>query len=258
MSSDGHIICITDGVYDREHQSIVYMVRRFSEYNKEDFRIVGSFQGPRGIAVDDKNEFIYVADTEHNRILKFTIDGEFKKISCLFVGEPPSEKLLLSRPYGVQFYCNMLFVCDKNNGQIVMFDPDLIGHHCVKFRDTFSPHDLAFDSISRKLFVVGPPKDTIAVFQFDESKKELKEIDTIEKVGGRKLRSMRSITIFNDIIYAAETDNNTIVCFTTNCELRGEYTFNHPLVLAAYENSIYVTSERTFTVTTYKVSYMVI
>ena len=239
MSPEGHIF-MTDGLYNRKHQAILYMVRKFSGYEKEEFRIVGSFQGPRGITVDDK--FIYVADTEHNRILKFTVEGKYEAKSDLYTDKP--QNLLLCRPYGVLLHHDLLFVCDKDHGQIVIFDTNLKLLSTTDTSDIFNPTDIAFSKEQNKIFVVGPPENKIMVFEVEE--KKLVKTEVRDKIGEHDLHPLRSITIANERIYATMTDHNTIFCFTSNFEYVCKCYYWHPIVVAAHQQSIYVTSYDSF------------
>lgn len=74
---------------------------------------------PEGVAVDPRGEHVYVADTGHDRVLKFQLDGEFadtiysaQKIAL----EPPLEK--------PRFLCardSLVYVSDPENHRLALF-----------------------------------------------------------------------------------------------------------------------------------------
>ena len=98
-------IYITDSVHNKH--GVSYVVRKCG---KEKMRICGYFQGPRGIAIDDDGN-IFVADTDHHRVLKFDKKGVFQKESEHSPGKP---KTLFCRPYALLFHDKNIYVCDRD------------------------------------------------------------------------------------------------------------------------------------------------
>ena len=98
---------------------------------------------PKGIAIDDMDN-IYVSSTD--KLQKFTSSGEL--IKC--VGQRGSMEGEFKDPRGLALHNNQVYVCDRNNHRIQVFDLDLnfiesIGS-CGKGRGKFdAPFDVKFD-----------------------------------------------------------------------------------------------------------------
>ncbi|CAI8027779.1 E3 ubiquitin-protein ligase TRIM71 [Geodia barretti] len=99
---------------------------------------------PAGIATDDTDN-IYVCS--QHKLQKFTSSGEL--IIC--IGRRGSKEGEFYEPCGVTLYDNQVYVCDRDNHRIQVFDLDLnfvqsIGSH-GKGRSQFNaPHDVKFDT----------------------------------------------------------------------------------------------------------------
>ncbi|GBF49195.1 NHL repeat protein [Leptospira ryugenii] len=77
----------------------------------------GKFHGPSGIAFDEKGSF-YVSDSGNNRIQKFNSRGEFE------ISFGQDVRFALKNPAGLSFYKNQIYVADKDNKRILIFDTD--------------------------------------------------------------------------------------------------------------------------------------
>ena len=99
---------------------------------------------PAGIATDDTDN-IYVSSC--HKLQKFTSSGEL--IKC--IGQRGSKEGEFVDPRGVTLYDNQVYVCDRDNHRIQVFDLDLnfvrsIGS-CGKGRGEFyAPYDVKFDT----------------------------------------------------------------------------------------------------------------
>ena len=92
---------------------------------------------PKGIAVDDMDN-IYVSS--QHKLQKFTSSGEL--IKC--VGGRGEKEGEFDVPRGVTLYDNQVYVCDRNNHHIQVFDLDL---NFVQSIGSFSaPEDVKFDT----------------------------------------------------------------------------------------------------------------
>lgn len=77
----------------------------------------GKFHGPAGISFDETGSF-YVSDSGNNRIQKFNSSGQFE---IQFFG---NELQLLKNPAGIFYFKNQIYVVDKDNVRILVFDTD--------------------------------------------------------------------------------------------------------------------------------------
>ena len=73
---------------------------------------------PRGIAIDDADN-IYVSSS--HKLQKFTSSGEL--IKC--VGQRGSKEGEFNVPRGVTLHDNQVYICDRYNHRIQVFDLDL-------------------------------------------------------------------------------------------------------------------------------------
>ena len=114
-------------------------IRRFGSCGDSPDQMVG----PAGIAIDDTDN-IYVSS--YHKLQKFTSSGEL--IKC--VGQEGRKEGEFDNPRGVTLYDNQLYVCDRNNHRIQVFDVDLnfvrsIGSRGGEF-DKPAPLDVKFDT----------------------------------------------------------------------------------------------------------------
>ncbi|BDA78776.1 hypothetical protein LPTSP3_g17060 [Leptospira kobayashii] len=77
----------------------------------------GSFHGPAGIAFDTSGNF-YVSDSGNNRIQKFNSNGSFE------FAWNGSDDTFLKNPAGIFVYQDKIYVVDKDNVRILVFDFD--------------------------------------------------------------------------------------------------------------------------------------
>ena len=99
---------------------------------------------PSGIAIDDMDN-IYV--TSHHKLQKFTSSGELIK----FVAQRGSKEGDSNVPRGVTLYNNKVYVCDRDNHRIQVFDLDLnfirpIGSRGKGRGEFEEPVDVKFDT----------------------------------------------------------------------------------------------------------------
>ena len=119
----------------------------------------GKFQCISGIAVD-KDGFVYASDFKLHRIQKFTLEGEFvSKFGTKGIGNGE-----FNEPFGLTFSrCNLLFICNRQNHRIQVFQVLQDEHnYFYKFGQfsnegvpsTFNqPVDLTLNNKEDKLFV---------------------------------------------------------------------------------------------------------
>ena len=98
---------------------------------------------PTSVAVDNDDN-VYV--TSDHKLQKFSRDGHF----ITYVGQRGSKDGEFIEPQGVKFYCGRLYVCDRYNNRIQVFDTNLnflrtIGSSGSGRRQFNQPRDVDFD-----------------------------------------------------------------------------------------------------------------
>ena len=124
----------------------------------------GKFQSITGIAVDKKG-YVYVADDHFHHIQKFKLNGEF--ISQF--GSEGTAKSQFQSPYGlVLSQSELLFVCDKDNSRIQVFQNGCFsysfGQNGTEPGTFNKPNDLTLDDGEDQLFITDFLSDRIQVF----------------------------------------------------------------------------------------------
>ncbi|XP_065889182.1 E3 ubiquitin-protein ligase TRIM71-like [Dysidea avara] len=122
------------------------------------------FQSITGIAVDKKG-YVYVADCNLHCIQKFKLNGEF--ISQF--GSEGTAKSQFQSPYGlVLSQSELLFVCDKDNSRIQVFQNGCFsysfGQNGTEPGTFNKPNDLTLDDGEDQLFITDFLSDRIQVF----------------------------------------------------------------------------------------------
>ena len=163
---------------------------------------------PTGIVVD-KGEFVYVVDQEDNCITKYDKNWT----SCAVIESGSSE---LNRPGRITVSPRgELFVCDRANSRVQVFDRDL--KHPQVFgnpEDVDRPVGIAFDE-ENNVYVTDLHHHRISKFSSEGTL-----LATIGQSGNSpgELHSPRGIAIRKNYIYVTERDNHRVSVFQTNGE----------------------------------------
>jgi len=112
-----------------------------------------NFQNISGIAVDKKG-YLYVADTNLDRIQKLKLNGEF----VLQFGKYGTGNGYLNSPWGMLFsQSELLFVCDSGNHRMQVFQNDkfcyCFGQCGTKPGNFQNPNDVAINNNEDQLFI---------------------------------------------------------------------------------------------------------
>ena len=102
-------------IYDGQDQ----LIERFGSQGEGE----GQFQYPCGIAFDDDNA-LYVTDSHNHRVQKFSIFGKY----LLQFGSKGADKGQLNYPVGITTSYDKVFVADRQNSRISVFQTD--GQFC--------------------------------------------------------------------------------------------------------------------------------
>ncbi|XOU94164.1 MAG: NHL repeat-containing protein [Candidatus Kerfeldbacteria bacterium] len=136
-------------------------------FNIEQFGTVGSgvgqFNGPKGIAIDDINNKVYVVDTSNNRVARFdsgsggTVFGDNWETFGSY-GWGGTNRFWNPLGIAIDSVGNKVYVADEMNGRVVLFDS---GSGGTVFGDNWNtigisiPQDIAIDTVHDKVYVSG-------------------------------------------------------------------------------------------------------
>ena len=162
----------------------------------------GQFLSPCCIAIDT-NDNIYV--TSNHKLQKFNRNGEFvKSVGSGSSGRKPGE---FNNPRGVKIYQNQIYMCDKDNNRIQVFDLELSfikSFGCKGFgqREFDGPNDLAFDS-QGNIYVIESNSNRVQIL--GNNHRYLRQFGNKGAPG--KLSHPEGINIAHDCVYISDCDN---------------------------------------------------
>ena len=182
---------------------------------------------PAGIATDDTDN-IYVSSW--HKLQKFTSSGEL--IKC--IGRKGSKEGELEDPRGVTLYDNQVYVCDRNNHRIQVFDLDLnfvrsIGSRGKGRGELYVPLDVKFDTAGN-----------MYVAEFDNGRVQVMDtsgqfIRVFGQEGEGKLRGPSGLHIADKYVYVSDHSGECIVVYETSgqfvtsfgrpCQKEGEFQY---------------------------------
>ena len=227
----------------------------FSPNGKQlrNFGIRGSDQGqlryPGGVTVDEERN-ILVTDTNNDRILKFTAEGQF----LAAVGTNGKGPLQFDRPWDVVHNAanQKLYVSDSSNNRVQVLNSELTfsnsfgkpGSGKGQFR---YPRGIACDSTG-KVYVADRDNHRIQVFT--KEGKFLQQLGAGRRGDGwGEVGCPTGIAIdSNDMVYVSEMDNHRVSVFTSGGEFvtsfgslgPGPGQFSNPYGVACSNGAVYV------------------
>ena len=160
---------------------------------------------PAGIATDDTDN-IYVSS--NHKLQKFTSSGEL--IKC--IGHRGSEEGEFDDPRGATLYDNQVYVCDRYNHRIQVFDLDLNFVRSIgsRGRGRGGPLDVKFDTAGNMYvaeFINGRVQVIDSSGQF---------IRVFGQEGEGKLRQPSGLHIADEYVYVSEFSGYCIVVYETS------------------------------------------
>ena len=163
---------------------------------------------PRGIAIDGIDN-IYVS-SDH-KLQKFTSSG--KLIKC--VGQEGRKEGEFNAPCGVTLYNNKVYVCDRNNDLIQVFDLDLnfvrsIGSHGTGRGEFAAPYDVKFDTAGN-MYVVEWGNKRVQVMDISGH-----FIQSFGQEGEGKLDKPSALHIADKFVYVSDHWSHCIVVYETS------------------------------------------
>ena len=160
-------------------------------------------QHPTGIATDGKGN-VYLAIEDH-KVQKFNRQGEVIKS----VGKKGGNVGEFNWPCGVQCHNNRVYVCDRNNGRIQVFDSDL------KFTRSFGnargelkqPWDIDFDH-QGNIYIVDLDRNQVLVFTVNGQ--YLRHFGR-KGQGKGELSAPHGLCVSGEYVYVTEEGGNWLV-----------------------------------------------
>ena len=174
--------------------------------------------GPYGVAVCNDG-VMFVTDVGSHRLFKLSCDGTFKATGGR--GKDPGQ---FNDPYGITLISNELFVCDRDNYRVQVFDTDLNLLHSFGTRGSdegeFSPSDISTDR-DGCLYVADYANGCVQVFS--QSGSFLRSFGKYGS-GPGELSKPRGIHVHNEHVYITEWDSPRVSVFTTSGEFASSFT----------------------------------
>ena len=163
---------------------------------------------PAGIATDDTDN-IYVGS--YHKLQKFTSRGEL--IKC--IGRRGSKEGEFGDPRGVTLYDNQVYVCDRDNHRIQVFDLDLnfvrsIGSHDKGRGEFDAPFDVKFDTAGN-MYVAEFGNERVQVM--DTSGQFTR---VFGQEGEGKLGGPSGLHIAGKYVYVSDLSGHCIVVYETS------------------------------------------
>ena len=163
---------------------------------------------PAGIAIDGIDN-IYV--TSKHKLQKFTSSGEL--IKC--VGQEGRKEGEFDDPRGVTLYNNQVYVCDRNNNHIQVFDLDLnfvrsIGSHGTGRGEFDAPYDVKFDTAGN-MYVAEWGNKRVQVMDISGH-----FIRSFGQEGEGKLGRPSALHIADKFVYMSDWGSDCIVVYETS------------------------------------------
>ena len=194
---------------------------------------------PLGIAVDDTVN-IYVSSRD--KLQKFTSSGEL--IKC--IDRMGSKEGEFEYPQGVTIHSNQVYVCDRDNNRIQVFDLDLnfirsIGSRGSGREEFDCPRDVAFDTTGN-MYVV----DNDAVQVMDSSGQFIRMFG---QEGKGRLSHPTALHIADKYVYISDRSSDRIAVYLTSGQYvtsfgrygKGEGEFSYPCcITSCFSGCIYV------------------
>ena len=176
----------------------------------------GSMKYPAGVAVDKEEKYIYVS-SEH-KLQKFSSQGELKKCVGNEKGGKKGEFYEFDDPRGLAIYEDNLYVSDRNNHRIQVFDLDLnfvrsIGSCGNGINEFNEPFDVKFDT-SGNMYVAEFSNKRVQVID----SKTGQFVRFIGEEDANKVGLPTGLHIAKEYIFVSDLTHDCIVVYKTTGE----------------------------------------
>ncbi len=203
----------------------------------------GKFRLPCDVTVD--SEFIYIADSQNDRIQKFKKTGEF----VWTIGKTGKNKGEFIQPDFISYFEGKIFVSDRNNSRVQVFDTK--GNYLTEFggKNLFNQTGgIAFDK-DKNIYVSDIHNHRINVFDslFNYKGSFGEYGDTLGK-----FNQPHGIFILDTLIYIVDRQNNRVQVFNLEGKFikvmgeegseRGKFSHPYDLVIDR-DTSLYVSDQ---------------
>ena len=170
------------------------------------------FQWTTGIATDHDGN-VYVAST--HEVQKLNRDGEVVKS----VGKEGDNVGEFNYPWGVRYRNHQVYVCDRDNGRVQVFDSNLnfvrsFGTHGDGPGQLKGPVDMDFDT-QGNIFIADCHKCQVLVFS--EDGQYLRYFSHWGRFKG-ELNDPKGLRVSGDYVYVSEECNHCVSVFHTSGE----------------------------------------
>ena len=166
---------------------------------------------PADIAVDDHD---YINVSSKHKLQKFTSSGELKE--CAGSYQASSDDGEFNDPRGITIYDNRVYVCDRNNHRIQVFDLDLkyvdsIGSYGNRKGEIDAPYDVKFDKAGN-VYIVELGNRRVQVMETDGQFRTFGQ----KRVGNIGLPTGLHVDKDKNIVYISDFADDRIVVYTTS------------------------------------------
>ena len=118
---------------------------------------------PRGVAVQDDINVIYLSDTHNHRVLKCSTSVLLNVAGKML--EPGSGANRFNHPSGIAINGRQVYVCDTENHRIVMLNSHNLGVEGEFCHDDMRPIDIAIDKGGRFVYILDCTNSNIRIFR---------------------------------------------------------------------------------------------
>ena len=199
INSHGEMV-VSSGLGDR-----VFLLEDSGGKEIRTYGSVDQMRSPTGVAVDSDDN-VYVAS--YHKLQKFSRDGHL--IKC--VGQHESKDRKLDHPRGVRLHNGLIYVCDRGNDCIQIFDTNLTFRQIIGARGQFdAPYDLDFDT-EGNAYIIQRNNHQIQVI--DTSGQFVRQFS--QEKGEGKLKDPTAVHVMGQFVYVSDQGHGRIAVYQTS------------------------------------------